>query len=178
MLRLFVGLAFPDQVRASLDGLCHGVPGVRWVRPETFHMTLRFIGEVSEDVAEDLDTHLCGIHAPRFSMRLQEVGCFDSGRKVRALWAGAERTDLLAHLQGKVESAAVRSGLPAETRKFKPHVTLGRAKDLTLPRAAEFLESRAAFQTPEFDVESFILFRSHLGREGAHYDPLAEYPLV
>ncbi len=178
MLRLFVGIPFPDDVRASLDTLCNGLHGVRWVRPENFHLTLRFVGEVDETTAEDLDATLSGIHAPRFEMALGEIGCFEGGRTVRAIWAGVERSPLLEHLHGKVESAAVRAGLPPETRKFRPHVTLARPHGLTHARAAPYLESRGRFRTPPFEVDRFVLFRSHLRREGAHYEALAEYPLL
>ncbi|CCQ75549.1 RNA 2',3'-cyclic phosphodiesterase [Magnetospira sp. QH-2] len=178
MFRLFVGIPFPVSVQASLEGLCHGVPGVRWVQPHSFHMTLRFIGEVDEDVAEDLDAALAGIHAPRFMMALSGVGCFDKRNKVKALWAGADKSSPLMHLFGKVESAVVRAGMPPEPRKFKPHVTLARSRNLSLEQAAPFLESRSQYLSEAFEVSRFTLFRSHLSREGAFYEPLAEYPLT
>ncbi|GAB6052382.1 RNA 2',3'-cyclic phosphodiesterase [Magnetospira thiophila] len=178
MLRLFVGIPFPISVQESLARLCHGVPGVRWVQPQSFHLTLRFIGEVDGDLAEDLDAALSGIYAPRFPMVLSGVGCFDKRDKVKSLWAGTDKSSPLLHLFSKVESAVVRTGLPPEPRKFKPHVTLARSKNLTLDQAASYLESHAQFLSEVFEVSRFTLFRSHLSREGAFYEPLAEYPLI
>ncbi len=177
MLRLFVGIPVPDDIRAALEGLCHGLHGVRWVKPENFHLTLRFVGEVDEMVAEDLDATLSGIHAPRFEMALSEIGFFENGRAVRAIWAGAEKTPPLIHLHDKVESATVRAGLPPEARKFRPHVTLARPRGLSHERLAPYLETRAGFRAPPFEVDRFVLFRSHLKREGAHYEILADYGL-
>ena len=66
MLRLFVGIEFPPELKLRLSLLCTGVPGARWVDPGNFHLTLRFIGEITEDLAGDVDEALAGIKASRF----------------------------------------------------------------------------------------------------------------
>lgn len=177
MLRLFVGLALPEQIRQRLTLLCQGVPGARWVRPESLHLSLRFIGEVDEAQAEDIDAGLADIRAPEFAVTLDGVGRFGSGRRVRVLWAGVQAPDALHHLQAKVESAVVRAGCEPEGRRFTPHVTLARLKDAKVSKVGAFLEHNGAFQAGPFPVGGFVLFRSHLSQEGAYYEHVAEYPL-
>lgn len=85
MIRLFVGLALPDAVRDRLATLQNGVPGARWVPPETFHVTLRFVGEIDEDVAADLDAELATLSAPAVPVRLRGLSRFGDKRGARAL---------------------------------------------------------------------------------------------
>jgi RNA 2',3'-cyclic 3'-phosphodiesterase len=177
MFRLFVGIPLPSAIRARLAGLCSGVPGARWVAPDNMHITLRFIGPVSGGDAEDIHERLSGILSPSFALTLAGVGCFESGRKVHALWVGINREPQLIRLADKVESAIVRAGMEPERRKFKPHVTLARFRSGGSPRIGAFIESNNPFTAGPFSVEHFTLFRSFLGGEGAHYESLADYPL-
>lgn len=177
MLRLFVGIPLPDHVRATLAGLCSGLPGAKWVAPENLHVTLRFIGEVNGGDAEDLHEALSRIQSSAFELTVAGLGCFESGRRVRTLWAGIVKEERLSRLYEKVESAAVRSGLEPDRRKFKAHVTLARFKNGGSPRIGSFIESNNRLALGPFPVHQFTLFRSFLGREGPHYEALAEYPL-
>ena len=177
MLRLFVALDLTGEVRQRLAGLAGGVPGARWIEPDTMHQTLRFIGEVPEDQAMDIDAALAELRAPVFSLTLDGVGVFGAGRKARVLWAGVERNEALAHLQAKVESALVRCGLPAEERKFSPHITLARLKDAPADRIGRFLSDRGLFRAGPMPVGHVTLYHSHLGNGGAVYEALREYPL-
>ena len=177
-MRLFVGVPLPDEVRESLGALCSGLPGARWVRPENMHVTLRFIGEVDRDTAEDIDATLAEVRAPAFALKLSGVGSFQSGRRVRVVWAGIEPCEALVRLHGKVESAVVRTGLESERRRFKSHITLARLKNTPSAKVGDYIEDRNAFAVEPFPVPHFTLFRSHLGREGAHYESLADYPLA
>ncbi|QCO02750.1 RNA 2',3'-cyclic phosphodiesterase [Azospirillum argentinense] len=177
MIRLFVALDFPEDVRLRLAGLGGGVPGARWTDADNLHLTLRFIGEVPEDQAAEIDELLAQIAAPAFDLVLDGVGVYGSGRNARVLWAGVERSDALSHLQSKVESALVRCGLPAEERKFSPHVTLARLKDAPKDRIGRFVEERGMFRAGPIRVEHFTLYRSHLGKGAAVYEALSEYGL-
>ncbi|MBK1838947.1 RNA 2',3'-cyclic phosphodiesterase [Azospirillum sp. YIM B02556] len=177
MLRLFVALDLTEEVRRRLAGLAGGVPGARWTEPETMHLTLRFIGEVPEDQAMDIDAALAELRAPAFPLTLDGVGVFAGARKARVLWAGVERNEALAHLQAKVESAIVRCGLPVEERKFSPHITLARLKDAPADRIGRFLSDRGLFRAGPIPVDHITLYRSHPGNGGAVYEALREYPL-
>ena len=176
-MRLFVGVPLPAEVRESLGSLCSGVPGARWVDTDTIHITLRFIGEVDAIQAEDIDAALSDVRQPAFRLALCGVGCFASGRKVRAVWAGVAQSDGLAHLRDKVESAIVRAGFEPERRKFKPHVTLARFRNTASARVGPYLETHNAFAAGPFPVDRFDLLRSYLSHTGARYQTIADYPL-
>ncbi len=176
-MRLFVGVPLPAEVRESLGDLCSGVPGARWVDTDNMHVSLRFIGEVDSIQAEDIDAALTDVRQPAFRLALCGVGCFDSGRKVRTVWAGVAKSDGLAHLREKVESAIVRAGFEPERRKFKPHVTLARFKNTPSRRVGPYLETHNTFATGPFPVTRFHLLRSYLGHGGAQYQTIADYPL-
>ena len=177
MIRLFVGLALPDAVQHRLDVLCAGVPGARWVATESRHLTLRFIGDVAESIAADVDDALSEIEAPSFELTLEGVGQFGSKGQARMLWVGAERQERLLRLAAKVELAVVRAGLEPEGRKFIPHVTVARLKDVRELQVGPFLADHALFRLDPFPVDRFVLFSSFLSRNGAIYTPEAEYPL-
>jgi 2'-5' RNA ligase len=177
MARLFVALDLPDQVRLRLQILSGGVPGAAWVRPESLHLTLRFIGEVDSGWGQDIDAALAGISRAGFDLALAGVGCWESKGRAKALWVGVDRNPALSHLQAKIESALVRLGLEPEPRKFAPHVTLARLKDAPVGRVGAFLADRALFRLEPFPVERFVLHSSFLSRSGAIYTPEATYPL-
>src|SRR5436305_12787539 len=117
MIRLFVALDLPEDIRARLLALQGGVPGARWSTNEQLHLTLRFIGEVDGNVAHDVDDALAVIREPPFSLELSGVGEF-GGKKPRALWAGVKTNDALLHLQRKIETARQRSGHPPEQLNY------------------------------------------------------------
>jgi len=177
MIRLFVALALPGDVRDRLAGLGGGVPGARWLESAALHLTLRFIGETDQARLHDLDAELARIEVEPFELVLDGVGQFGTGRKVHTLWAGVERSEALAHLQAKVESAVVRAGFPPESRKFTPHVTLARLKEAHPERLMRFLAGNGLFRSRPVAVDGFALYRSHQGRGGAIYQVLCDYPL-
>lgn len=178
MLRLFVGIPLPEAVRARLRALCAGLPNARWVRPENLHLTLRFIGEVTEDVAEDIDDSLSAVRPPAFAMELCGLGFFGNGSAPRQIWVGVARNPALLHLQEKVESAIVRAGLPPEGRKFVPHVTLARLRGRRAPRLQAFLLQHEPLREDAIAVRHFTLFSSTLSDQGSIYVAEAEYPLT
>ncbi len=181
MLRLFVGLGLPEDLRETLSMLERGIPGARWIDSGNYHVTLRFIGEVAGDRAADIDSALAAVRAPPFALSLAGVGHFGALRKARSVWAAVEASDALARLRAGVESAVVRAGLPAEGRKFRPHVTLARiggaAGGETGHHLANFLAEHGDFRAPPFEVRDFVLYESRLTRHGATYRALQSYPL-
>ncbi|MDA0787039.1 MAG: RNA 2',3'-cyclic phosphodiesterase [Proteobacteria bacterium] len=177
MIRLFVGIGLPDGLGERLAGLRGQIPGARWEPPENHHITLRFIGEVNEDTAIDIDSALARVDAPAFEIAMQGVGHFESRGQVRSLWAGVARDPALDHLHARVETACQRAGLAAEGRKFHPHVTLARCRDTRAARIAGFLIDHGGFRAAAFPVGSFALYSSTLGHGGAVYNREADYPL-
>ena len=176
MLRLFVGIGCPPELKLRLSLLCSGVPGAKWVDPGNFHLTVRFIGEIAENIAADIDDALTRLRARRFTLQIAGTGIF--GDKPRSLWAGVERNPELAGLHDKVEQALIRIGLPPEPRKFSPHVTLARLRNPPLDKLRDFLAAHAQFRAEPFPVEGFSLIASFQTKAGSVYEDQAEYPLV
>jgi len=176
-MRLFIALDLPASFRDRLTMVQGGLPGARWVAPESLHLTLRFVGDASHDMAEDLVAALSRIRANAFDLTLSGMGIFGDRRRARMLWVGAEPSAPLRHLQAKIEQAAQSAGLGAEHRKFHPHVTIARLKDAPRGRLEGFIADHGGLYLPPFTVDGFTLFRSHLGSEGARYEPLVEFEL-
>ena len=173
MLRLFVGIALPPELKLRLSLLCSGVPGARWVDPGNYHLTLRFIGEVDEGRASDIDEALARIRAKRFEVTLAGVGHFGD----RMLWVGVDKSPPLIHLRDKVESALVRLGLEPETRRYAPHVTLARLRNVGEAKLRAFIAEHALLRAEPFAVAEFSLVASYLTKSGAIYEDQADYAL-
>ncbi|MFV3129242.1 RNA 2',3'-cyclic phosphodiesterase [Niveispirillum sp. KHB5.9] len=177
MLRLFIGIPMPEMVTERLSGLASGLPGARWVPPENYHLTLRFLGELDEGTAHDVDEALDLVTGPAFPLTLSGLGSFGKGHKQHALWAGLAESEPLRHLQAKIESGLVRAGLPVEERKFSPHVTLAYLKETPAEKLANYMGANGMFQAGPFMVDRYCLYESVLGKSGATYHVLQEYPL-
>ena len=176
MLRLFVGIAFPPELKLRLSLLCGGVAGAKWVDAGNLHLTLRFVGEVDEGVAADIDDALARLQARRFTLQLAGAGVFGNG-KPRQLWVGVEREPALSALQGKIEQALIRIGIPPEPRKFAPHVTLARLREARRDDVQRFLALNAQFRAAPLAVERFSLIASYPTKAGSVYEDQADYPL-
>jgi 2'-5' RNA ligase len=177
MVRLFVGIELPPELRLRLSLLCVGLRGARWVDPGNLHLTLRFIGEVDEGVASDIDVALARIRTPRFAISLAGAGCF-GGDRPRLLWIGVADNDALFQLRDRVEAALRRAGMAPDTRRYSPHVTLARLKQVTVPQVQEFLGANALFRTAPVPVERFSLVASYPTKSGAIYEDRADYALT
>ena len=177
-MRLFVALDLPWVVRERLADLGTGLAGVRWVPPENYHLTLRFIGEVPTYKAEEIDLALAALRGRGFPLELSGVGTMEKAGRVVALWVGVARNAALDHLRGKIETALQRAGLPAERRRFLPHVTVARlGEQAAEPRLAAWVQSHNLFRSVPLAVQHFTLFSSQLGREQSVYTAEVEYPL-
>ena len=175
-MRLFVALALPDMIADGLAILQAGVPGAHWQTRDQLHLTLRFIGEVDGRDATAVDDALSVIDAPKFSLALKGVGEF-GGKTPHALWAGVRDKEQISFLQRKIETGLQRAGLPAEPRKYVPHVTLARLRGSPRGRVMDFLADHALFASPPFDVEAFILYSSVLTTDGSIYRAERAYRL-
>jgi len=175
-MRLFVALALPDLIAEHLAMMQGGVPGANWQTREQLHLTLRFIGDVDGRDAVAVDDALSLIEAPKFSLALKGVGEF-GGKTPHALWAGVRDKEPVAFLQRKIETALQRAGLPAEQRKFVPHVTLARLRGSPRGRVMDYLTDHALYASAPFDVDGFILYSSVLTPNGSLYRAERAYRL-
>jgi 2'-5' RNA ligase len=176
MHRLFVAIRPPEEVREQLLDLMGGLHDLRWQNDNQLHLTLRFIGEVERPMADDIAAELARIRFERLSIALHGVGKFEK-RRQGALWAGVQPKEQLKALAAKVERACQSAGVEPEQRAYRPHITLARWNG----RAANvdrFLERHGGLASEPWEVREFTLFESRLGQGGAHYEPVADYPLA
>jgi 2'-5' RNA ligase len=177
MPRLFTALALPDEARAALSLLRGGLKGARWIDPENYHVTLRFIGDVDDRTADEAADALARIRRAPVTVRLAGLDCFGNRRQPHAVFARVEPTPALMELQAEQERILQRVGLPAEGRRFVPHVTLARLKGATSADVASWLMLRGGFELPPFVARSFDLLSSRASVGGGPYLTEERYPL-
>jgi RNA 2',3'-cyclic 3'-phosphodiesterase len=177
-LRLFAALELPDEIADRLMPLMQGVGGAKWRPRENLHLTLRFFGEVSEPIAEEIDSELQQIAfaAKPFELQLKGAGSF-GGAEPHALWIGVAENAALTKLAADCERAARRVGLKPEALKFKPHVTIAYLSLAPLDRVQAFEARLGLFETAPFWVESFGLYSSVTRKSAPSlYRLEADYP--
>jgi len=183
-LRLFFALELGAAARASAARIAAALReraggDVRWVREESLHVTLRFLGSVDparvEDLARAVGVATRGI-AP-FSASLAGTLLFPSPRQPRVIALGLEPAGAVAALAARVERGAVAAGFPREARPFRPHLTLGRARDHRRFHLAADVTTSVTARGEGWDVVETVLFRSDLAPGGARHTPLARIPL-
>lgn len=180
MIRAFIGIAVPPSVRGALTVQQFLLPLPRKADPETFHLTLVFLGDCPDDALEAAHEGFEALHEPGFPLQLQGLGLFGKDRPHTA-WAGVAPSPPLMHLQTKVETVARRAGCPIDARRFVPHVTLGRFQPPSPPDAARLERAVATggtFRSEPWQVDELVLWRSHLTGKGPRYEVLARYPLA
>jgi 2'-5' RNA ligase len=177
MPRLFTGLEVPRQVGESLSMLRGGLPGARWIDPENYHITLRFIGDIDDRLARDVASMLDGVKRRSFDVRFDELASF-GGRKPRAVIAAVDPVTPLVELQAEHERLMQRLGLEPEGRKYVPHVTLARLRDSSSRDVADYLSTRGALFGSSFRASRFVLFSARASVGGGPYVVEADYPLA
>jgi 2'-5' RNA ligase len=169
MIRLFAALTLPDEIAAPLLTHQSGLPGARWSPRENLHVTLRFFGEIAEDVAADIDDGLRSVHAQAFELALAGVGCFGEGPAIDAVWAGIEPAPGLTRLAEACERVARRCGLKPDRRNYHPHVTLAYLRRPDPAIVASWIQAHNLLRSPPFRIESLGLYSSWRGRAGSRY---------
>jgi len=184
-MRVFVALNLPKKERQRIHRAARRLRDeelpVRWVDPDAFHLTLKFLGDVRPDQVPSIEEALArvaGATAP-FDMAMGGFGAFPTIRKPRVLWMGVQASPELRCLKQDVEWGLSECGFPAETRAFHPHLTIGRAHASHTAGAFRGLDEIVAEM--EFagtaGVRTIELMRSHVSREGAKYSVLSSLKL-
>ena len=176
MPRLFSAIEIPLRIAERLTFLRFGLSGARWIDPENYHVTLRFIGDVDGATARDFTATLGEIVARPFELRLNGLGSF-GGWKPRAIFAEVAPSEPLDILQRANERAAREAGLPPEGRNFKPHVTLARLRGARADAVAAYLERQGGIVPEPFTVSRFVLYSSRASKGGGPYIVEAAYDL-
>jgi 2'-5' RNA ligase len=194
-MRLFIALDIDDAIRARialfLEGVSGFAPDARWVRPESLHVTLKFIGEQPESAVEPLKQALSGIQASTSEIHFRGYGFFPTAKSARVFWIGLEAGPALPALAASIDQKTASLRIPKEDRAFSPHLTLARgAGGSGSPRRDKadapnrifqrLQEKLAALPAPEFGTmtaREFFLYQSQLLPKGSKYTKLARFDL-
>lgn len=176
MPRLFTGVEIPSDIGHALSTLRGGLPGARWIDPENYHLTLRFIGDVDDVTAREVASLLGRVKRGAFDLHMEGLTSF-GGRKPRAVVASVAPAQALLDVHAEQERLMQRIGLEPEGRKYNPHVRLARLREASSRDVAEYLASRGYFRTSPFKVSRFVLFSSRASVGGGPYVVEASYPL-
>ncbi|TBW59615.1 RNA 2',3'-cyclic phosphodiesterase [Marinobacter halodurans] len=189
MLRLFVGLELPDDIRQALTALRSELKGARWQTAEQIHLTLSFIGNVDDDCLPLVYDALYGLRLEPFKLTVSGVGLFGSPQYPKNLWAGViEREPLIALHEG-IHERLSGFNVASQERGFHPHVTLARFRGRRTRQYAarqdkrepaqslnRFLEHYGHLALPPFGVHHVSLFSSTQRPEGSHYQVIGRFP--
>ncbi len=189
-IRAFIAIELPEAILAELDNiearLKPQMPHdtIRWVKADSVHLTLKFLGQVPSDQLGLINSSLrsaVAAHAP-FSLEVKGAGCFPNIHRPRVVWVGVYETEHHLHaLQRAVETAISPLGYPTEIRDFTPHLTLGRlARDVRpgdQKRIGEVVEAAGVGSLGKWEVKQVALIKSDLKPSGAEYTVLTHAPL-
>ncbi|MEP9376769.1 RNA 2',3'-cyclic phosphodiesterase [Aquabacter sp. CN5-332] len=175
MPRLFTALEIPAEVGSGLSMLRGGLSGARWIDPENYHLTLRFVGDVDDVLAREVMYMLGQVRRRAFDLALDGLDQF-GGHKPRSVFAAVKTNPALMELQAEHERIMQRLGLSPD-RSYKPHVTLARLRDASSRQVADYLSTRGYYRSPAFHVPRFVLFSSRDSVGGGPYLVEAAYPL-
>jgi RNA 2',3'-cyclic 3'-phosphodiesterase len=167
MPRLFAGLEVPSHVSSVLSMLRGGLPGARWAEPSDYHITLRFIGDIGNRMASEIDGLLADVNRRPIQLKVAGLGSF----------GGDKPHSVFADLQGEVDRLVRACGVEPDRRKFQPHVTLARLKGASSLDVADYLSSRGWYPSQTFTADRFVLFSSRDSTGGGPYMVETTYPL-
>jgi 2'-5' RNA ligase len=194
-MRIFIALdiddAIRDRIARFIDGVQGFAPEARWVKPESLHVTLKFIGEQPEPAIESIKQALSTIRAKMAEIQFHGYGFFPTAKSARVFWIGLEAGQELSALAAAIDEKMASLEIPKEERPFSPHLTLARAAggsgsprrqkgDVANPVFRRLQEKLSALPTPEFGTmtpREFFLYQSQLSPKGSKYSKLAGYAL-
>ena len=194
-MRLFIALDIDAAIRAKLrtflDGVRGFAPDARWVRPESLHVTLKFIGERPADSIDTLKTRLAQVAGPAFDLSFRAYGFFPTTKSARVFWVGIEAGTQLPALAAAIDDTTATLGIPKEDRAFSPHLTLARrgggsgsprrqkddSPNKVFQRLSEKLAAMPALEFGTMTAREFFLYQSVLSRDGSRYTKMERFPL-
>jgi RNA 2',3'-cyclic 3'-phosphodiesterase len=165
--RLFVSITLPPPCQDAIAELMEPLEGVRWTLPAQLHLTLRFLGDVLEDQAQQMAGKLASVQVDSFILTLDGLGVFPPRGAPRILWVGLGNAHTrLFQLRQQVDDAVLAAGWRGDLRTFEPHITIGRVVDATPTSIEAWLRRHRDFAGPAFRVKSFQLMASELRSNG------------
>jgi 2'-5' RNA ligase len=194
-MRLFIALDIDEEIRQRIRTFLEGVkgfaPDARWVRPESLHVTLKFIGEQPEGSLDALERALAQVSSSPLELSFRGYGFFPIPKSARVFWIGIQSGPQLSALAGAIDNATATLDIPKEDRAFSPHLTLARrgggsgsprrqkgdSPNNTFQRLSEKLAAITSHEFGTMTAREFFLYQSHLSRDGARYTKLKRFPL-
>lgn len=186
-MRTFIAIELPEQIRTILssiqDDLKQTHADVKLVKPENIHLTLKFLGDIEQDLVKKIHSTLDEItqRYPSFSLYLSCLGAFPKPQYPRVIWISVTNDQPVSEIAKDLEKEMIRIGLPAESRPFSTHITLGRVRSglnrKALVEKLEFLNKNLSSPQPEFKVLGLTLFKSTLTPQGPIYEAIFRCPL-
>jgi RNA 2',3'-cyclic 3'-phosphodiesterase len=193
-MRLFLALdidaAIRERIARFVEGVREFAPDARWVRAESLHITLKFIGEKPQEWVDGLKQSLPSVHGAPFDVALRSYGFFPSPTAPRVFWIGISAPDALAKLASDIDHVTAQLGIPREEHAFSPHLTLARGgktgaprwqpPDRTNTKFKRLQEKLVALAAPEFGTmtaREYFLYQSKLGPGGSQYTRIASFGL-
>ncbi len=181
-MRAFIAIDLPDSLQATLAAtqgeFRQSAPDARWSRPEGIHLTLKFLGEISDAQTKQVVETLAqlGPFEP-FEIEVNGFGWFPNAQRPRVFWAGITAPPALAELAAKIEARLEKTGFAREDRTFSPHLTLARFKvPRPQPDLSAAVASRAQGSLGKFKASEFFLFESKLSPQGSQYRKVMRFP--
>lgn len=177
MIRSFLAVPLPDSLKQRLaelqNDLRQKLRNVRWTRPEALHLTLRFLGDVTQEDLDKIRTSVLSVERTQkaFEVTAKGLAAFPDSRRPRVLWIGLEPAKPLTALHSACQAALTTAGIAPEERPFRPHLTLGRLKRQE-PGLASLISTRENQAVGTFPVQQLVLYQSLLHRSGAEHIPL------
>ena len=179
-MRSFIAIDLPAGLKSSISGVTHSVSGsswgIRWVPVENMHLTLKFLGEIKDDLIAAIEMKLmviCGRYQP-LAIDIKGVGAFPNLRNPNVLWVGIGPSERLAALFAEIDAGLSEMGFERESRRFSPHLTIGRVKDRR--DIDSVIKELATYKYTFFgtiEVREILLMESVLKPSGAEYSKVA-----
>ena len=193
-MRIFIALDIDDAIRERIQRFMEGVrdlvPDARWVRPESLHITLKFIGEKPLEAIEEIKTALAGLRSGPIQLGFCNYGFFPTPRSARVFWIGIDSRPKLARLAGKIDELTRSLGIPKEEHAFSPHLTLARAGGRSgapgwrkgdgtnnFSLLQQKLSAMPVLEFGSMTAHEFFLYESKLMRGGSVYSKIGGFPL-
>jgi len=183
--RSFIAVELPGNVKTSIGEIQKSLAGrdlgLKMVRPENIHLTLKFLGNVEKEQIGAIGLSMreaAGVYRPML-LRARGLGVFPSIKNPRVIWLGVgEQIEALANLQKSLDEKLMKIGFEPEKRQFKGHLTIARVKGKTDPkRLLELMTKLREFKTDSFTAEEIVLFKSELRPAGPEYSKLSTVSL-
>jgi len=176
-MRAFIAIDIDEDVKKEIQRLQYKCDGIRWLRSDQIHLTLNFLGELSEETVQNLISKLKKIEIHNFIISLDSCGFFPSPKRPSVFWIGVILNPFLMALKKNIDESVLSCSIELENRPFKPHITIARISKITEHDITK-IAKRAKNFSAKFTVNTFSLYSSELKTDGAVYNLLERFPLI